>query len=75
MSKEISSDGESKLTSLIQVYAPIELRAVASELADQAGVPLSEFVVRALAQYVKRPDLATVPRKVPGRRRKELAAK
>jgi len=54
----------------IRVYADPRLKELAGQEADKRGIPLSELVVRALAEYLSRPDLAIVPRKIPGRRRK-----
>jgi hypothetical protein len=51
-----------------------ELKRLAATAADKANVPLSEIVVRALAAYLKRPDLSVVPRKPTGRRRKAIPA-
>jgi len=59
------------LTDQIMVYCSPELKRLAGEWADAAGVPLSEFVVRALAERIERPDLAIVPRKKSGRPRKD----
>lgn len=58
----------------IRVYADARLKDLAGKEADKQGIPLSELFVRAMAQYLQRPDLATVPRKPPGRRRKQLVA-
>lgn len=58
----------------IRVYADPRLKDLAGKEADKRGIPLSELVVRALADYLGRPELATVPRKAPGRRRKQLVA-
>ncbi len=64
-----------KMTEEIRVYAPPELKRLAGEAADLAGIPLSEFVVRAVAKELARPDLAAVPRKSIGRpRNKQIAA-
>lgn len=56
----------------IQVNCHPELKLLASQAAEKANVPMSEIVVRALATYLKRPDLSTVPRKPSGRPRKAI---
>lgn len=58
---------ESKLTADIRVYCDPALKEVAGAEADKAGIPLSEFVAQALASFIGRPDLASVPRKPSGR--------
>lgn len=57
----------------IRVYADPRLKDLAGKRADREGLPLSELVVKALAEYLGRPDLAVIPRKKPGRPRKVLA--
>lgn len=58
---------ERKPTVDIRVYCNPKLKAAAIRLSQEEGVPLSEIVVRALAEYLDLPDLAEVPRKAPGR--------
>lgn len=58
----------------IRVYADPRLKDLAGEAADREGLPLSEFVVKVLAERLGRPELALVPRKRPGRPRKRAAA-
>jgi hypothetical protein len=60
-----------KLTEEIRVYAPPELKILLGEKADEAGVPLSEYVVQICAKQLGRQDLAHVPRKSLGRPRKK----
>ena len=50
-------------------YVDSRLRSLAIADADLKGIPISEFVAIAVASYLKRPDLAAVPRKRLGRRR------
>ena len=64
--------GDSKLTADIRVYCDPELKRIAGEAADAAGLPLSEYVVQALAEHLARPDLAKVPRVSMGRPRKPI---
>jgi hypothetical protein len=52
-------------------YVDERLRALAIEYADAQNIPLSECVAHLVAKALKRPDLAAVPRKRLGRRRKD----
>ena len=61
-----------KLTVEIRVYCDPLLKSISGKAADEAGIPLSEFVAQALAEKVKRVDLGKVPRKSLGRPRKEI---
>lgn len=61
--------GQPKMTTEIRVYCAPELKDVIGILADKADLPLSEYVVRVLADHAKRPDLRHVPRKPMGRPR------
>ena len=65
--------GSEKMTADIRVYCDPALKDLAGKAADAQNLPLSEFVVKALAIYLKRPDLVDIPRKKSGRPRKELA--
>lgn len=58
------------MVAVANVYMDPRLKDLAGAEADKAGLPLSEFIVRALAEKLKRLDLAIVPRKRPGRPRK-----
>lgn len=60
-----------KLTAEISVYCDPLLKELAGIEADARGVPLSEFVVQAIAKELKRPELAKIPRKPYGRPRKD----
>lgn len=62
-----------KLTAQIHVYADPKLKELMGRVSDKAGLPLSEYIVRLLAEHVGRPELATVPRKQQGRPRKKIA--
>lgn len=58
----------------IRVYCDKRLKQIASDMADREQIPLSELVVRALAAYTSAPEeLATIPRKSPGRPRKPIS--
>ncbi len=61
----------SKLVAITIVPSHPELKRLAGLAADRDQVPLSEFFVRAVAEKLGRPDLAVVPRKKPGRPRKD----
>lgn len=74
MKRKIPPEEDRPLTEQLLVYAPPELKRIAGEAADAEDIPLSEFVVRALASVLGRPDLAAIPRKKCGRPRKEIAA-
>jgi hypothetical protein len=50
------------------------LKDLAGKEADKRGIPLSEFVVQVLAEFLARPDLAAIPRKRMGRPRKAIPA-
>jgi hypothetical protein len=56
----------------IRIHTDPRLKDLAGRRADALGLPLSELVVRALATYLDRPDLAVVPRKKMGRPRKPI---
>lgn len=62
-----------KLTVPITGYCDVKLKQLAGKVADEKGIPLSELVTIALANYLGREDLAKIPRKVMGRPRNELA--
>lgn len=70
--KAIRANGATKLVADIRVYAHPELKDLAGKAADAEGLALSEFVARVLANHLRRPDLAVIPRKKPGRPRKRL---
>lgn len=60
-----------KVAAEISVYCDPELKDLAGAAADEAGVPLSEYVAQVLAEKFQRPDLAKIPRKPMGRPRKQ----
>lgn len=63
---------DAKLTQIIAVIAPPELKELVGKAADRAGLSMSEYVVRLLARHFHRGDLKTIPRKKMGRPRKAL---
>jgi hypothetical protein len=65
---------EGKMVAEIRVYADPRLKDLAGDAADREGLPLSEYVVKVLAQQLGRPELAIVPRKKSGRPRKPAVA-
>lgn len=71
MAKQHQALEGAKLTTEISVYCDPELKRLAGERADEAQLPLSEYIVRVLAKELKRPDLAKIPRKPMGRPRKD----
>ena len=58
----------------LQIDIPAELKQLIGEAADREDMPMNEFVAGLLASAVNRPELATIPRKRPGRPRKMLAS-
>jgi hypothetical protein len=50
-----------------------ELKRLIAEKADESHMTMNEFVAHVLANHLKRPDLAWVPRKKMGRPKKEKA--
>jgi len=52
-------------------YVDVRLRRLVEEYADRENIPLSECVAFFIAKGMRRPDLAGVPRKKIGRRRKD----
>ena len=62
------------MAAAIRIYADPRLKELAGQRADKEGIPLSELVVRALAVFLDRPDLAAIPRKPMGRPRKPVSA-
>jgi hypothetical protein len=66
--------GGTKVTEEIRVYVDPRLKIAAGAAADAEGIALSEFVARALAKHLSRPDLAAIPRKASGRPRKPVPA-
>jgi hypothetical protein len=80
-SASITIGGHGKMAMEVQMVARLEVRMdpelhkLLGKLADGHELPMSEYVVRLLAQHVKRADLAIVPRKKMGRPRKELASR
>lgn len=53
---------EAGLTEEIRVYAPPQLKELAFQAAEAAGLPLTEWVVRAMAEKLQRPDLSIITR-------------
>lgn len=62
-----------KMTTDIRVYCKPELKNMLIRLAQKAGLPLSEYVVKLLALSIDKPELSDVPRKPPGRKCKVSA--
>ena len=63
------------MTAAITAYGDPELKRLICKEADAANLPLSEFVVKVLAEHLHRPDLAKVPRGKMGRPRKEITSR
>jgi hypothetical protein len=69
-----SAEGNERMTAVVHIYCQKELKRIASKTADKEQLPLSELFAKAMALYLNRPDLGTIPRKPLGRPRKEIAA-
>lgn len=68
-----ANEGEGKMTADIRVYCDPKFKNLAGKAADKAGLPLSEYMVKVVAEVLGRPDLAKIPRKSIGRPRKVSA--
>lgn len=55
---------------IVSVYLDERLKELIASEADRLDLPMSKFIVEALAEKLRRPDLAKVPRKRIGRPRK-----
>lgn len=64
----------SKLTAEIKMYVDPELKRVAGEAAEKAGLPLSEWIAKVIARKLGKPSLGKIPRKAFGRPRKPIAS-
>jgi hypothetical protein len=71
MAKSLKGKGGSALTIPMMVYTPPEVKRLAGLAADKADIPLSEWVVRAMCDALRRPELAVIPRKKPGAPRRD----
>lgn len=49
-----------------------ELKDEIGRAADEAGLPMNEFIARVLAEHLGQPSLAAIPRKPSGRPRKPV---
>ena len=68
------SEKKMRLTESIGVRVDPKLKDLAGEAADKAGVPLSEWVARAIAKELGKPELGEIPRHSIGRPRKQRKA-
>ena len=50
-----------------------ELKDEIGRAADEAGLPMNEYIARVLAEHLGQPSLAAIPRKPSGRPRKSVA--
>ncbi len=62
------------MTAVINFHVDPELKDLAGEAAKKAGIPLGEFIARAIAEKLGRPDLGNIPRISWGRPRKPARA-
>ena len=51
------------------------LKEAIGKAADEAGLPMNEFIAKVMADHLERPELAAIPRKSLGRPRKEIVGK
>lgn len=71
---EMEPAARNKMKASFNVYCQSALKKAAERAADKAGLPLSEFAAKAIAEYLGKPNLGDVPRKKLGRRRVEQTA-
>lgn len=57
----------------LSVRIPAELKELIGKAADAEGLALNEYVAKVFAQEVSRPDLRSIPRGRPGRKRQRVA--
>jgi hypothetical protein len=50
-----------------------QLKQAIGNAADEAGLPMNEYIARVMAKHLKKPQLAVIPRKPGGRPRVEMA--
>ena len=62
-----------RLTAALNVMVAPELKDLVDQTAFDQGMPTNEFVAKILAEKLKRPDLAKIPRKPFGRPRSRVA--
>ncbi|MDE2107353.1 MAG: hypothetical protein KGL39_59710 [Patescibacteria group bacterium] len=75
MRKPEKADEDKKLTAEIRVYCDPRLKEAAGKAADEARLPLNEYVARVLAEHLGTPQLGSIPRKSFGRPRKSTEAR
>ncbi len=74
MAASASGKGKGKkMAAEIKVYCDPRLKDEAGKAADVAGLPLSEWAARVMAEAIGRTDLAKIPRKSIGRPRKQAS--
>jgi hypothetical protein len=61
-------------TTLLSLPVSPELKEAIGQAADAEGLAMNELVARILADHLRRPELAAIPRKPMGRPRKALAS-
>ncbi len=62
-----------KLTTHLHLPVAPELKELVDQAAYDAGLPTNEYVAKILAEKLRRPDLARIPRKPMGRPRIHVA--
>jgi hypothetical protein len=67
MTTENSKRTEGKMKTEIKLYCDPELKRLLGRRSDVAELPLSDFIVKVMAEYIDHPELAKIPRKKMGR--------
>lgn len=67
MTQGLSGKSEQRMKTEIKIYCDPALKNVLADLADEAELPLSDYIVRKLAKMAGRSDLQEIPRKRLGR--------
>lgn len=68
-----SSTTEKPLKAPLFVEINAELKELLGRAADEQNIAMNALIARVLAKYIKRPDLAIIPKNRIGRPRKPIA--
>lgn len=52
-----------------------ELKELIGKAADNAGLPMNEYIAQVMAEHLGKPELGQIPRKSLGRPRKEVSSR
>lgn len=58
----------------LKVDIPAKLKKIIGEKADEAGVPMNDYVAKVFAELYEEPGLGVIRRKPVGRPRKKISA-